>query len=674
MDNVENVYSEFKDKQKYIASLIKKASEQVKLLNMNQYNKILCELSEKVENDTFRIQIVGTFKNGKSTFINSFLGEEILPAEATPCTAVINEVKYGEKKGAILYFKDEMPEKLPSNIPEDIKHHMEKYKENIPPIEIKYDEIEKFVVIPMGKDPSEMLLESPYEKVELFYPLDLLKNGVEIIDSPGLNEHSTRTRVTLGYLSKADAVLFILKADALCSADEMEFIDKNLIERGFSDIYYIINKFDVIRKKEQDKIKDFAKFKLKDKTSFGEEGLFFVSALNALDGKLENDEELYNNSGMKEFEEELSKYLVENKGKIKLLQPAKELKRIINKEVLSKTIPQQRNMLDKSLDELNLAYKDAIPKFDALKDKKNDIKNKLEKGKNNVSRRVEKALSQFYKDLPKQVAGWVEEYECENKIEMLHPKQSTSNLTEEITNMISVKIDKHYEQWSEEVLTDIIEDGVSNMLSSVENELESFFIDLDKITIDINNEDVEVETIPVWQRIAGICGGLLIGDVGIAAVGGVSGISKQFVKGIAIQLASYALLGFLGFLNPATIIAVILGSVISSSHSTKKDLEKKIKEKIVEECNEKITKDGKEKQEDFIKSIDDKFDEFINNTINSMETEINEARNQIELILKNLKEGEDEVNKKKEIISECEQEITSISSKLDDFVSELCGF
>ncbi len=70
---------------------------------------------------------------------------------------------------------------------------------------IPYDKIEDYVVIPMGKNPKDMLLESPYERVELFWPLELLKNGIEIIDSPGLNEHATRTKVTMDFISRADA-------------------------------------------------------------------------------------------------------------------------------------------------------------------------------------------------------------------------------------------------------------------------------------------------------------------------------------------------------------------------------------------------------------------------------------------------------------------------------------
>ena len=42
--------------------------------------------------------VLGEFKRGKSTFINALLGEEILPAYAVPCTAIINEIKYADVK------------------------------------------------------------------------------------------------------------------------------------------------------------------------------------------------------------------------------------------------------------------------------------------------------------------------------------------------------------------------------------------------------------------------------------------------------------------------------------------------------------------------------------------------------------------------------------------------
>ena len=169
----------FREQKERLGSMLSDSAEVISELNMTSASENLNKLSDKVSNDTFKIQVIGTFKNGKSTFINSLLGESVLPAYALPCTAVINEVKYGEEKEAILHFRNPLPEKLPESISPKAMSHMQAHgMENVPPLKIGYDEIEDYVCIPMGSDPTEMLLESPYEKVELFWPLDMLKEGV----------------------------------------------------------------------------------------------------------------------------------------------------------------------------------------------------------------------------------------------------------------------------------------------------------------------------------------------------------------------------------------------------------------------------------------------------------------------------------------------------------------
>ena len=94
--------------------------------------------------------------------------------------------------------------------------------------------------------------------------LKMLEDGVEIIDSPGLNETEIREKVTMDYLSKADAILFVLRADKLCGKDEMYFIENYLKEYGFTDPFFIVNYFDLIKDKEKDGIKRFAEMKLSE--------------------------------------------------------------------------------------------------------------------------------------------------------------------------------------------------------------------------------------------------------------------------------------------------------------------------------------------------------------------------------------------------------------------------
>ena len=199
-------YADYKSKKEELARMMGESSKIASDLKMNQIRENLSKLREKIQNETFKVLIVGTFKNGKSTFINSLLGEEVLPAYALPCTAVVNEVKWGQEKQAKVHFRNPLPEKLPSGVPQKALMHIQQYGgKNIPPIVIPYDEIEQYAVISIGHGKEEIEYESPYEKIEVYWPLPILQNGVEIIDSPGLNECATRTKVTMNYISKADA-------------------------------------------------------------------------------------------------------------------------------------------------------------------------------------------------------------------------------------------------------------------------------------------------------------------------------------------------------------------------------------------------------------------------------------------------------------------------------------
>ena len=64
-------YTHFKEQREKLGKMLMISSDVIKYLNMSNYSDSLSKLSEKVNNDTFKIQVVGTFKNGKSTFISS---------------------------------------------------------------------------------------------------------------------------------------------------------------------------------------------------------------------------------------------------------------------------------------------------------------------------------------------------------------------------------------------------------------------------------------------------------------------------------------------------------------------------------------------------------------------------------------------------------------------------
>ena len=52
--------------------------------------------AERVKADRFNIMVAGESKSGKSTFINAYLGVELLPMDVKQCTSAIVEIKRGE--------------------------------------------------------------------------------------------------------------------------------------------------------------------------------------------------------------------------------------------------------------------------------------------------------------------------------------------------------------------------------------------------------------------------------------------------------------------------------------------------------------------------------------------------------------------------------------------------
>lgn len=59
-----------------------------------------------VENPLIDIAILGQFKAGKSSFINSFIGKPVLPVGVIPVTTVITRLQYGARERAVVSFFD----------------------------------------------------------------------------------------------------------------------------------------------------------------------------------------------------------------------------------------------------------------------------------------------------------------------------------------------------------------------------------------------------------------------------------------------------------------------------------------------------------------------------------------------------------------------------------------
>jgi predicted GTPase len=271
---IEEQYEGDRLRRSELSQYIDQVKQALLVLEMDAEQDSMARLKTVVESETFKVLVLGEFNAGKSTFINALLGKEILPSYAKPATAIINEIKWAEEPSALLHFQE--PEKDPQ------------------PVEAS--QLEKYVVI---QDTLDEILENPYSYIELFWPIDLCKNHVEIIDSPGLNESAVREKVTLDYLNKVDAVVFVMSALRLGpSINEQETI-KTLSKSGHEELFFVVNQFDLLRRqKDRDDVVQRANEKFSAHGRRREKAIHFISALDALIGREGNQQDLVETSGI----------------------------------------------------------------------------------------------------------------------------------------------------------------------------------------------------------------------------------------------------------------------------------------------------------------------------------------------------------------------------------------
>ncbi len=83
--NKEQVLSLFNDYRNAIEATGKKVDES------------LSEQARKIRDEIFNLMILGEAKSGKSTFINAYLGKEVVPMDVRQCTSAIIKIHRGDR-------------------------------------------------------------------------------------------------------------------------------------------------------------------------------------------------------------------------------------------------------------------------------------------------------------------------------------------------------------------------------------------------------------------------------------------------------------------------------------------------------------------------------------------------------------------------------------------------
>ena len=209
----------------------------------------LYELIDTLRSDKLTIALVAEFSRGKTELINAIFfadyRQRLLPSEAGRTTMCPTELRYDAGEPPCLKLLPIETRRTPTTISEykrmpaawtvlplDLdspKKMAETLQQTVKTKPVSEYDAEKLGLYHRDATYTAHLLNSDgtveipvWRHAIVNFPHPLLKQGLVILDTPGLNALGTEPELTLGMLPKAQAVLFVLAADAGVTKTDLE--------------------------------------------------------------------------------------------------------------------------------------------------------------------------------------------------------------------------------------------------------------------------------------------------------------------------------------------------------------------------------------------------------------------------------------------------------------------
>ncbi len=649
------------------------------------------DLKEKNQGKDFKVLVMGEFSTGKSTMINALIGEPILPEKAVTATAIITEIKYGEEKKAVIY-------PIPG-----------KWKGGDEPFEVPVTELKKYLLINHNiKDAKETqeeinhlingiedreedshqegnVIASPFEKAEIFLPLDILKDGVEIIDSPGLNDPASHGDITHNYLPNAHAIIFCMSGHRAYSLTEKETLEK-LNSMRYTTPIFVVTYFDQIcaniddGEREPDEVEhEIDQFKRtvcadiskhtdlvnEQYTSLlGGNGIFFVSSRDAKKAKHSDpwNDELYEQSGYKAFESYLSDYLVKCKGS-ELSKMIVEGIRVAGVEA-TRSLEEQYSAADLSLEEFEQRMEEVQAKMESARAQADLFVKSFDIELAKVLSDLKTTCRQLPKDAFAQVDSWKSSYKCSVKQEVLHPKRTAEAIAKEFEMHMQNQYESFALEWSENVL----KPEVTAKMKAIGEKLEGRAKDLDATINDIKTglnltHSSPDELSSTTSKVVSVVYGLFTGDVIGASSGvavGMDGLIQGIIANIGVNVVLLAIFG--STVGLPLIIAGEIVQVLISGTRNKEIIKKKVCNKIVEQYKKVLSEPQEVDKlvDNMYSQLQEQFATLSDGAKKATFSDIEKIQLESEQLLEDKKNGEQAINERKENIRKWISEINEI--------------
>ncbi len=259
--------SSFKELKSSLEDIIKELKEE------SSNEKIIEDLDETsnyLNNQKFSIGITGVMNAGKSTMLNALMGREILGSAVVPETANLTIVKHNPTENAKVFYwnkgewdrivksADEL-ESMRDYVNETNKIFGSELNSYIKP-ESRYDEVDINDLSSYTSAEASGKKCNLVKYVELGSNLDFLSDGIEIVDTPGLDDPVIqREEITKEYISACDMMLHLMNVSQSATLKDVEFIIDALLYQNISKLLVVITRADTVSKEQLDEVIKYTK-------------------------------------------------------------------------------------------------------------------------------------------------------------------------------------------------------------------------------------------------------------------------------------------------------------------------------------------------------------------------------------------------------------------------------
>ncbi len=207
-----------------------KIRESCEAFNIVSLNRSL-EAAEGLlkESALIDVAVLGQFKAGKSSFINSLVGEPVLPVGVVPVTTVICRLQYGPARKATVTFFDGAR------------------------LEVETGQLDEYTS--ESKNPAN---KKNVEVVDLELPSLIEYSGLRIVDTPGLGSIFAYHHATSeNWLPEVGAALLAISADRPLAENDLQLM-RELVQYT-PNVVLLLTKSDLLTPDQQDEVVNFFK-------------------------------------------------------------------------------------------------------------------------------------------------------------------------------------------------------------------------------------------------------------------------------------------------------------------------------------------------------------------------------------------------------------------------------